>query len=262
MNLLQHSISYYRFLISSVSPEKAVFPLPEGLFDSRARDFNGFSGHFTEIEAVKQDLIRRKEMIRVTDLGAGPGADLQKERSVSDIASSSSQRQKFSLLQYKLIRHFCPGTILELGTSFGFTTALFSKAAPGSKVVTIEGCHATAAIAAENFRQLAVHNIEQINGSFDESLDLVLSKYKKLDYIFFDGNHRKVPTLNYFIKLLSFRGERSIFVFDDIRWSAQMAEAWKEICLHPDITLSLDLYSLGILFFDPAFPKKHIQVRY
>ena len=41
----------------------------------------------------------------------------------------------------------------------------------------------------------------------------------------------------------------SIFVFDDIYWSDGMQQAWKEICKHPEVTLSLDLFFISVSFF-------------
>ena len=39
-----------------------------------------------------------------------------------------------------------------------------------------------------------------------------------------------------------------LFVFDDIYWSSGMKSAWDEISKSPSVKLSLDLFSLGIVF--------------
>lgn len=262
MNLCHHALEYSRFLHSSKAPGKTGLPLPAGLFAGLPGSNNGFAGHQKAVDEVRRTLFRSKELLKVTDYGAGPGKKMLQQRRIADIAASSSRRKKWSLLHYNLVRHFTPATILELGTSFGFTTALLAMAAPEATVVTLEGCHTTADIAAETFKQLGLTNIRQVTGTFDMTLGPVLEEFQTFDYIFFDGNHRKIPTLNYFLQTLPHKGEKAIFVFDDIRWSEQMNEAWKEICLHPDISLSLDLYSLGILFFDRNLPRQHFYLRY
>ncbi|MFO7723254.1 MAG: class I SAM-dependent methyltransferase [Bacteroidales bacterium] len=261
MNLLQHASQYSRFLLTSVSPTGAEVPWLTGLLGGN-HSSNGFDSHFQAIDGIRRSLSRNHTMISVTDYGAGPGATLSKQRKISDIAGSSSRGRKFSLLHYNLIRHLHPQTILELGTSFGFTTAVLAMGAPEATVATIEGCSATAAIAGETFKKLGLTNTRQVVGPFDRELETVLEQYRPLDYIFFDGNHRKTPTLNYFLKTLPYRSERAVFVFDDIRWSKPMTEAWEEITRHPDITLSVDLYSAGIIFFDPQLPGKHLKIRY
>ena len=75
-------------------------------------------------------------------------------------------------------------------------------------------------------------------------------------FIFLDGNHRKAPTLRYFTECLSCITDQSILVFDDIHWSKEMLEAWEEIKEHKAITLSIDLFFFGIVFF-----RKEIKVK-
>jgi len=55
--------------------------------------------------------------------------------------------------------------------------------------------------------------------------------------------------MNYFKQALEKKNVNSIFVFDDIYWSEEMQQAWKEICAHNEVTLSLDLFYFGIVFF-------------
>jgi hypothetical protein len=55
----------------------------------------------------------------------------------------------------------------------------------------------------------------------------------------------------------------SVFVFDDINWNEQMAKAWEEIKAHPEVTLSIDLYYAGIVFFrKEQQEKEHFTLRY
>ncbi len=50
--------------------------------------------------------------------------------------------------------------------------------------------------------------------------------------------------------------EQTIFIFDDIYWSCEMTEAWEIIKSSPKVTLTIDLYRMGIVFFDPAIREK------
>jgi predicted O-methyltransferase YrrM len=260
MNLIQHTSQYCRFLLSSTSPAGTGIPVLEAILGRKHQ--KGFGGHFAAIRELRGSLMRNHDIIAVRDYGAGHAATPSEQRRISGIAKGSTGSRKFSLLHYNLVKHLAPANILELGTSFGFTTSVIATAAPFSRVVTIEGCNAIAAIAATNFRQLGIRNIRQVVGPFETALEKVLEEHHPLDYIFFDGNHKKNPTLNYFLQALPHRSEQAVFVFDDIRWSKPMTEAWEEICRHPDISLSVDLYSAGILFFDKQLPRRHVKVRY
>ncbi|MCC7526845.1 MAG: SAM-dependent methyltransferase, partial [Chitinophagaceae bacterium] len=78
-----------------------------------------------------------------------------------------------------------------------------------------------------------------------------------------DGNHRKEPTLAYFNQLMRHAGNNSLFIFDDIHWSAEMEEAWRDIQLHPAVTCSIDLFFIGIVFFTPDIKEKqHFTIRF
>lgn len=81
------------------------------------------------------------------------------------------------------------------------------------------------------------------------------------DLVFFDGNHQKQPTLEYFHKLLPTAKNNSIFIFDDIHWSPQMEEAWEEIKNHPEVSVSIDTFYWGLIFFRKEQAKQHFVIR-
>ena len=95
-----------------------------------------------------------------------------------------------------------------------------------------------------------------LQGDFKETLPIALGKMPQVDLIYFDGNHRKIPTLEYFEMSLPFIHNQSIFIFDDIYWSREMTEAWEIIKSSQKVTLTIDLYRMGIVFFDPAIREK------
>ena len=81
------------------------------------------------------------------------------------------------------------------------------------------------------------------------------------DLIFIDGNHQKKATLNYFEKLLSSMHNDSVMIFDDIHWSKEMEEAWEEIKLHPEVSVTIDIFHWGLVFFRREQAKEHFVIR-
>ncbi|HEY6976054.1 MAG TPA: class I SAM-dependent methyltransferase, partial [Chitinophagaceae bacterium] len=131
------------------------------------------------------------------------------------------------------------------------------------RVVTIEGAKAIAEIAKENFQQLGLSNIELIEGNFDSILIPTVKELPVIDFAFIDGNHRKEPTINYFKEILPKTSEHSIVVLDDIHWSREMEEAWEYIKQHASVTLSIDLFFIGIVFFRTEQKvKQHFTIRF
>ncbi|MEP7128428.1 MAG: SAM-dependent methyltransferase, partial [Chitinophagales bacterium] len=74
--------------------------------------------------------------------------------------------------------------------------------------------------------------------------------------------HRKEPTMNYFRQAIEFINDDSIFIFDDIHWSAEMKAAWNSIKAHPQVTLTIDLFFFGIVFFRKQLSKQDFILRF
>ncbi len=223
-------------------------------------------GHYycyTTIEQVRAKLLADNTVLTLEDFGAGSRVSAQKQRAVSFIAKSSLKPRKFSTLFFRLVNYFQPNTIIELGTSLGITTAYMASAKPAAIVTSFEGASAVAALAKQNFAALGLGNIKIVQGNFDDTLPNFLRQTTTIDFAFVDGNHRKQPTLAYFAQLLEKSGEHTVLVFDDIHWSAEMEEAWAEIKAHPRVTLSVDLFFIGLVFLrTEQKEKQHFVIRF
>jgi predicted O-methyltransferase YrrM len=218
---------------------------------------------YTKIEAIRKELFNDKWIILVEDFGAGKNLKRNEERSVSQIAQSALKPKKYAQLLFRMVNHYKPAVILELGTSLGITTAYLASGNEEAKVYTCEGSTTIAAVAQNNFNRLLLKNIELIQGNFDNTLPPLLNKLNTIDFAFIDGNHRKEPTLDYFHKLLNHSTPSTILIFDDIHWSKEMEAAWREIQQHPSVTLTIDLFFIGIVCINTDFKsKQHFSVRY
>jgi predicted O-methyltransferase YrrM len=202
------------------------------------------------------------EKIPVTDFGTGGEEKKQRLLSLGYIAKNYVKPAKDGQLLFRLVNFFKPKTILELGTSLGITTLYLAAPSKTSTVITLEGCPNTSSVAKKNFERTATKNIMQETGEFSLSLPRALEKTRQLDFVYFDGNHRKKPTMEYFQACLQQKHEDSIFVFDDIHWSEEMFDAWEEIKKHPSVTMSVDLYSMGILFFRESAHVQHFKLKF
>ena len=203
-----------------------------------------------------------KKRLNCTDLGAGSYLQNTRSKSISEIVHAAAKPEKYAQLLFRFVNYFQPATILELGTSLGISAAYMAAANSKSKLITIEGCKDIAAVAKENFIKLELHNIEQVVGNFDDCLPEVLNKIDQLDFAFFDGNHRKLPTINYFEQCLEKAVEGSVFIFDDIYWSDEMKVAWQEIKKNEKVTVTIDLFYFGIVLFRKKQVKEHFVIRF
>lgn len=233
------------------------------IFDLYTRVYRDFSPDpdFEKIEQLRAALKNSAEPVRIEDLGAGSRLNASTERTIGDIARKSLKSPFWCRFFYRLIRHYGHTNILELGTSLGITTSYLSMAAPGGKVWTIEGCENTLNVARANFSKLNLLNLFPVNGNIDVCLPDILEKTGPLDFVLFDANHRYRPTLNYFELCYTRAGENTVFIFDDIYWSSEMKNAWKEICRDPRVSLSADFFHIGLVFFRTGVEKQHFVLK-
>lgn len=218
---------------------------------------------FKQIEELRIELLKNNETVTIEDFGAGSRVKKSPIRTISEIAHSSLKPKKYSQLLFKLVNYFSPSVIVELGTSLGITTAYLASANQNSSVVTMEGSTAIASKAKANFKQLSINNIQVVEGNFDNTLNNTLAQLPQIDFAFLDGNHRYEPTIRYFEQVILKSNENTVIVLDDIHWSKEMESAWAYVQQHPSVTLTIDLFTIGLVFFrKEKLAKQHFLIRY
>jgi predicted O-methyltransferase YrrM len=200
-----------------------------------------------------------RNQVQLTGLGARKS---NRTTTVNAVLKSIKRPFKYYRLLFNLVNYFKPANIVELGTSFGLSTLMFSAGNPNARVHTIEGNDSLLTLARQNHIDLGYKQIRHLHGNFEDVLQPLLSETGQVDMVFIDGNHTKKATLNYFNQILPHCREKSILVFDDIHWSREMEQAWQTIISNQQITLSLDLFFMGIVFLNPELSKQHFRVRY
>lgn len=261
MNLTKQSLAYLDYRLRSQTRFNIHSPFVFELVTKVINDKKNYLC-YAKIEKLRRQLLADERAISVLDLGAGGKTGANDIRKIKTICRKAEKNRKYGQLLFRLVQHFRPETILELGTSLGITTMYLSEGNPKAKVITVEGCPQTLAAAQENFSRYGARNIETVNGNFDVVLAGIAQQNDPLGLVFFDGNHRKAPTLEYFNTCLRHSHNNSVFIFDDINWSEEMQEAWKEIKRHPSVTACVDLFFLGIVFFRKELSKEEFLIRF
>jgi predicted O-methyltransferase YrrM len=214
------------------------------------------------IQKVRRDLLKSKEILRVEDLGAGSSQLPFRDRKVADIARVSSSSEKYGRMLTRLVGYLEPVIIVELGTCLGLGSMYMAAGNEKATVYTLEGSETLLKKAREGFDAAGFKNIVARQGNFDVQLPVILSETGRFDLLYVDGNHRKDATLRYFNFCESYAHRGSVIIFDDIRWSAEMLEAWRDICEDARVTLSIDLFKMGIVFFNDKLQKQHYEIFY
>ena len=227
-------------------------------------------------------------VMEFVDYGAGIGnresengnREARDRRKVSDIAKRSLAKKKYAQMLARLVNwvgrplltspsrggigdwQLAIGDgliIVELGTSLGVTTAYMAAMDKRNKVITYEGCPAVAEIAKENWEALGLKNIDCRVGEI--TAEILDKDLERVDVAFIDANHTYAGTRAYFNVLAEKVHRKSVMIVDDIHYNKEMEQAWREICADERVTSTMDLYQMGLVFFDKDYWKRDYRIR-
>lgn len=249
---------YIKFIIKSSNQHGVHSPFVYDLVTKCFYDKTKYP-NYQNIKDFRKRLKRVNDKIEVTDFGAGSTKLKSKSRAICDIVKHVSISKKNAKLLFRVANYFKPNSILELGTSLGLATQALALGNPKSEIITIEGCPKISKYTKTQFELQQLNNIKVEIGGFSEVIPKLDAS--KFDLIFFDGNHTKEATLRYFKTLLPKANNNSVFIFDDIYWSQDMTEAWETIKQHPKVTVTIDTFYWGIVFFRKEQAKEHFTIR-
>ena len=206
---------------------------------------------YSKIETLRILLKEDKRRIEMQDYGAGSLVNSSLERTIANIATHTPVLSSVGRQLFRIVNLYQPETVLELGGSLGISTSYLASARRESTIYTIEGSLEVYEQALRNWEWLKLNNIKPANATFEEALPQILSEIERLDLLFIDGDHRKGASLRYFEQCLSKTHDGSIFIIADIHWSDDMEKAWEWMKAHDAVRLSIDLFHIGVLFFNP-----------
>lgn len=261
--------SYLQFLWHSKNEHAVHSPfvfnlLTKCFYDRKSKP------EYQVLKNYRNSLLENNKTIEVTDFGAGSKVFKSNTRAINKIARTAGISPKRARLLFRIANYFqadpsdsepAEQTILELGTSLGLATAALALGNPKAKITTLEGCSNTLSIANTQLQQFGLTHVNSVVTQFETYLDNL--RLSPLDFrlIYFDGNHSKKATLEYFELLLPSISNDTVWIFDDIHWSKEMEEAWKTIQKHPKVTVTIDTFQWGLVFFRREQPKEHFIIR-
>jgi Predicted O-methyltransferase len=254
--------SYLKYLLSSKNEYHLHSPFVYDFATNVLYDKTDFA-QYEILSQLRAHVLNSHDLIMTTDFGAAAREheSVSYKKDAGVMAKGRSHTDKQNQFLFRLVHYYQPTTILELGTAFGLGTAALALGNPKARVCSLEGCPNLSAYARKQLESIEIKNVEIVTGRFETVLEPVLNRLKQIDLAFFDGNHRKDPTWNYFLKALPFKSESTVFVFDDIHWSKEMETVWEMIRQHESVSFTIDLYQFGIVFFKSGFEKQHFVLK-
>lgn len=252
--------SYINFLWKSKNQHGVHSPFVFDLVTKCFYDRNNYQ-EYAILNSYRKSLLRNKNVIEVTDFGAGSRIFKSDKRQISAIAKNAGISQDRAQLLFRVTQYFAPNSILEIGTSLGLATSALSLGNKNAQITTLEGCPNTLMVSENQFEEFHLWNIHPIMNEFSSYFNSFDFRHSTFDFIYFDGNHSKQATLEYFERLLPTVTNETVWIFDDIHWSPDMEAAWEIIKTHPKVKVTIDTFQWGIVFFRKEQQKEHFTIR-
>lgn len=161
---------------------------------------------------------------------------------------------KFERLLFKCLNYFNAKTILELGAGTGINTLYLTVVSKHSKCISVE-TNKDKNEAAKNLYKKWGYNI-QLEKDLFPTLD------KPVDCILLNLRHYEANPAELTNYLLTSVHENSFIIIDGIRTNRKHQMLWKRLIGRDEVFVSMDLFHIGVLFFNPKYYKRNFKLSY
>lgn len=218
---------------------------------------------YRQIENLRQLLKADQRVLEIKSHVEESGVVKQVFSKIADMASSSGCSAKYGQLLFRITDKYGPSEILEIGTSLGITSGYLAMANHNTSVTTIEEAGSLVKIAGANFQKLGIRNIRILEGNIDQQLSDWLAQGRNIDLALVNGFQDAASIIRYYKAIWKNLHENSMLILMGVHASTEMEKAWKEIQQDDAVTLSIDLFCMGLVFFRKEFRvKQHISIRF
>jgi len=165
--------------------------------------------------------------------------EAQRKKRLNDDSGAEklSGRPRTDQLLYRLAAYHAPRRMILFGSGLTITGAYLSAARPGVPLRIVE-------VQPEDtlLRQ-------PVSGD-------------AMDWISIQGINTKEAVLHIFGHCLPHVHDGSLLLLEGIYRNKAMKEAWQEIRNHPQVTVTVDLFWLGLVYFRKGQVKEHFRIRF
>lgn len=201
------------------------------------------------------------EQVREEILGSKTFACEKTERRSASLKAALGHSRKEQQLLMRLAVMLHAREIVELDAGFGIGSAYLALSDSRAHLTAFEESDVLAKLARKGWQALSIRNVDCVVGETEKALS-GWAPSVPLDMAVFSAEHYSTTTLRRFETLLPYANNKSLFVLTDIHYSRTMQRAWKTICQHERVTATMDLGSVGLVFFDPNMEKRTYRIRF
>jgi predicted O-methyltransferase YrrM len=211
-----------------------------------------------KINAIKFYYKSRNKKLTLQELGAGKSGTYTCD--LYTYLKRTAITNRYGSILHRLVEHYQIQEIIETGTGLAISSAWLATAGNCPLVHSIEGNASLVQEAIEMTQHFKFNNINIHHGLVGNILPTLAQRIKEKTLIFLDAHHSGDATERYVDILLPHILEDTILVLDDINYSKSMHAAWKKLTLNERVSLSINLYRIGVIFFKPELSKQEFYL--
>jgi predicted O-methyltransferase YrrM len=171
-----------------------------------------------------------------------------------------TQHRNYGALLFRIVNFFKCRTVLQIGGSCGIMSLYLAMASP-------KHCHCYVLEKRsglwDRVKAFAdVHALDGLyfmEGDYEKKLNVLSVILKQVDLLFINELPDYSDTEQVFAFCSPFIHAKTILVIHNIIKDKKMHTLWQKAKNHSRARVCLDLYALGIIFFDEKLPKKHYK---
>lgn len=173
---------------------------------------------------------------------------------LSQFEDKRLQPKKDNLLAFRLVNYFNAKNILEVGSAEGLNTLYLNAASKDIECLCIEEDN--------NKKEIAKKLCQGYNTdiSFCNSLQQIANQ--KFDCIYINLNNYPTLTPDDLNSIIGMCHEKSFLMVKGIRTNKKQNRLWKCLTSNEDRTAELDLFHIGLLFFDKQLYRWRYQISF
>ena len=166
----------------------------------------------------------------------------------------SYNQRKQSRLLYRLVRYFEPESVVSFGKLSALNTSALALGHLQTKVYLEES---------DDFLE-TLNSMGVVNVSLIQPAEFDSEHFKRLNtgFVFFSRDSFEEDTWDYLADCLSHKTSESVFVFEGIHHARDLQDAWEEIKANEDVSVTFDLYCVGLVFFREGIEKQDFVLKY
>jgi len=232
-------------------------PFVYRLVDTVFYDFEA-KNVYTDVEKLRNGLLTDTRTITLTE----PGTENYSSKKISVVAEETLRLPKIDQLLHRVAAFLKPANMLEISACPGITSLYLHAGAPKANLLAWEEKPETFDIAQDTFKKAKIDTINLLTGKYDTTFLRLINALDKLDFVLINSHHNSKGALKYFELCLPKAHEKTVFIFDGIYHNKEMAQAWNKIKANPKVTVTVDIFWIGLVFFRDGQAREDFKIKF